>query len=33
MNFDGETVPLPLRNLSDKRLLGTASGADSRSST
>lgn len=29
-NFDEETVRLALRNLSDKRLAGTASGADSR---
>ena len=29
-NFDEETVRLALRNLSDKRLAGTANGADSR---
>ena len=29
-NYDEETVRLALRNLSDKRLAGTASGADSR---
>src|ERR1044071_9714600 len=29
-NFDEETVRLALRNLSDKRLAGTAGGADSR---
>jgi uncharacterized protein len=29
-NFDEETVRLALRNLSDKRLAGTAAGADSR---
>src|SRR5215469_503054 len=29
-NYDEETVRLALRNLSDKRLAGTGSGADSR---